>query len=196
MLHRVEASGDEPQLLARSLPGTPVLAARKRVLAARRACAEFGVDVCVLDDAFQYWRLAKDLEILLISAENPFGYGRIFPRGTLRESPRAVRRADAAIITHSAAAGDAERAALKDALRRRKPGMPVAEARHVPAGLREHGTGASLPLDALREKRLVALSSLGSPGFHGIFANAFANAWANDLRTARRYIGVTVAINS
>src|SRR5205823_6374676 len=96
------------------------------------------------------WRLAKDLDLLLVNASNPFGYGRIFPRGMLRESPAAVRRADAAIITHADAAGAAERAALKDALRKYRGGLPVAEARHVAVGLRDHATGAALPLDALK----------------------------------------------
>jgi tetraacyldisaccharide 4'-kinase len=156
-------SGDEPQLLARSLPGVPVLAARRRVLAGRLACAELGVDVCVLDDAFQYWRLARDLEIVLIHAADPFGGGRIFPRGALRESLAGLRRADAAILTHVDAIDAAERAALKEAVRRRNPGIVLGEARHRPVGLRVHPTEAALPLETLRGGRFAALSSLGDP---------------------------------
>src|SRR5438105_1191184 len=81
----VEESGDEPQMLARSLPGVPVLVGRNRRLTGRAACQEMGANVCVLDDSFQYWRLRKDLELLLIDAAQPLARAHLFPRGRLRE---------------------------------------------------------------------------------------------------------------
>lgn len=160
---RVETSGDEPQLLARSLPGVPVLIGKKRVLSGDRACREFEVDACVLDDAFQYWRLRKDLEIVLMSGSNPFGYGRLLPRGMLRESPGALRRADAVVVTHASWITPEARGKLRNELHRRNPRLVIAEARHVPVALREHATGKKVPLEELRTGRWLAVSSLGQP---------------------------------
>ncbi len=159
----VEVSGDEPQLLARSLPGVPVLIGKKRVLSGERACREFAVDVCVLDDAFQYWRLRKDLEIVLMSGANPFGYGRLLPRGMLRESPGALRRADAVVVTHAGWIDAEAREKLRNELRRRNPRLVVAEARHVPVALRDHATGERVSLEELRKGHWLAVSSLGQP---------------------------------
>lgn len=159
----VEVSGDEPQMLARSLPGTPLLIGRKRIQSGQRAWDEFRPDVCVLDDAFQYWRLKKDLEIVLINAANPFGYGRLLPAGMLREPLRGLRRADAVIITHAAALTPESRERLTKALRKWKPTMVIAEAVHVPVRLRDHHTGALLPLESLRGQRWLALCGLGQP---------------------------------
>jgi tetraacyldisaccharide 4'-kinase len=158
-----DVSGDEPQLLARSLPGVPVLIGRKRVRSGRRAWDEFRPDACILDDAFQYWRLVKDAEIVLVNATNPFGYGRLLPRGMLREPLRCLRRAHAAIITHAAWSGAADRQKLRAELLRRNPALAIAEARHIPVALRDHATGETVPVETLREGRWLALSSLGQP---------------------------------
>jgi tetraacyldisaccharide 4'-kinase len=159
----VEVSGDEPQMLARSLPGVPVLIGRKRIYSGRKAWEEFQPDACVLDDSFQYWRLEKDLEILLVNAANPFGFGFLLPRGMLRESLRGLRRADAVIVTHAAALAEPAREKLKARIRRLKPGIAVAEAVHVPVRLRDHRSGAEVSLAELREGRWLALCGLGQP---------------------------------
>jgi 3-deoxy-D-manno-octulosonic-acid transferase len=58
-------------------------------------------DVFLLDDGFQHWRLARDLDIVLIDALNPFSGGAVFPLGGLREPLSALRRADAFVITRT-----------------------------------------------------------------------------------------------
>jgi len=159
----VEVSGDEPQMLARSLPGVPVLIGRRRIRSGQRAWEEFRPDVCVLDDAFQYWRLKKDLEIVLINAANPFGYGLLLPAGMLREPLSGLRRADAVIITHATALTAETRGRLLGVLRRLKPTLVIAEAVHVPVRLRDHHTGAVVPLESLRGGRWLAVCGLGQP---------------------------------
>jgi tetraacyldisaccharide 4'-kinase len=59
--------------------------------------------VFLLDDGFQHWRLARDLDIVLIDALSPFAGGAVFPLGRLRELPDALRRADAFVITRTVA---------------------------------------------------------------------------------------------
>jgi tetraacyldisaccharide 4'-kinase len=58
-------------------------------------------DVFLLDDGFQHWRLARDLDIVLIDSLNPFSGGAVFPLGGLREPLSALRRADAFVITRT-----------------------------------------------------------------------------------------------
>jgi tetraacyldisaccharide 4'-kinase len=65
-----------------------------------------GCDVIVLDDGFQHRRLQRDLDIVLIDALNPWGYGRLLPRGLLRERVRNLRRADVVLITRSELVGE------------------------------------------------------------------------------------------
>jgi 3-deoxy-D-manno-octulosonic-acid transferase len=57
--------------------------------------------VFLLDDGFQHWRLARDLDIVLIDALNPFAGGAVFPLGGLREPLSALGRADAFVITRT-----------------------------------------------------------------------------------------------
>ncbi len=158
-----EESGDEPQLLARALPGVPVVVGKNRRVTGRLAVAEHGAEVCILDDSFQYWRLAKDLEIVLVNAARPLSEERLFPRGHLREPPAALRRADGAILTHADRAREADRTALRDFLRHHHPALAIAEARHRPAGFRALGGSDVAETEDLRRERWLAVASLGDP---------------------------------
>src|SRR5579871_528519 len=61
-----------------------------------------GVDWFVLDDGFQHLSLARDVNIVLIDAANPFGGGLLLPAGRLREPRTALARAEIIVITRSA----------------------------------------------------------------------------------------------
>ena len=92
----VDTAGDEPLMLAERLRGVPVLVCDDRYLAGRLAEAQLGATVHVLDDGFQHLRLARDLDLLLVSAddlEQP-----TLPGGRLRERPATARLADALIV--------------------------------------------------------------------------------------------------
>src|SRR5207248_2544160 len=77
---------DEGLVLTDNLPGVPLYQGPDRVGLARRAVEESASQVLVLDDGFQHRRLARDLDVVLLDALDPFGGGRLFPRGLLRES--------------------------------------------------------------------------------------------------------------
>ncbi len=64
-------------------------------------------DVLLLDDGFQHRRIGRSLDIVLIDATCPFGYGHLLPRGRLRERPAALARAGAVVITRSDAVDEA-----------------------------------------------------------------------------------------
>lgn len=79
----VARAGDEPFLLARLLPGVPVLVCPSRYDAGREAETRFGVTVHLLDDGFQHVKLARDIDLLLADAGDVSD--RVLPAGRLRE---------------------------------------------------------------------------------------------------------------
>jgi tetraacyldisaccharide 4'-kinase len=93
--------GDEPLMLARSLPDIPIVINKDRQEAGMWAERELGSDVLVLDDAYQHLQLFRDLNILLIDATDPFGGFEMPPFGRLREPLYGVKRADVVIVTRA-----------------------------------------------------------------------------------------------
>jgi tetraacyldisaccharide 4'-kinase len=93
--------GDEPLMLAESLPGIPIIVDERRYEAGRWAESALGTEVFVLDDAYQHLALHRDLNILLLDATDPFGGFEMAPFGRLREPLYGLKRADAIIITRA-----------------------------------------------------------------------------------------------
>jgi tetraacyldisaccharide 4'-kinase len=93
--------GDEPLMLARALPDVPVIINKDRYEGGQWAERELGADVLVLDDGYQHLALARDLNILLLDATDPFGAFEMAPFGRLREPLYGIKRADAVIITRA-----------------------------------------------------------------------------------------------
>jgi tetraacyldisaccharide 4'-kinase len=101
-------AGDEPVLLAGELPGVAVVVAGSRHAAGRHALAHLDPppDLFVLDDGFSHLSLARDLDLLVFPAADPFAGtgrlavpGRLPPFGRLREPLSACARADAVLLT-------------------------------------------------------------------------------------------------
>ncbi|MBI3909328.1 MAG: tetraacyldisaccharide 4'-kinase [Armatimonadetes bacterium] len=174
----VEISGDEPQMLGRSLPGVPVVIGRNRVRSGAVACRKLGADVCLLDDGFQYWRLKKDLELVLVDASCPFGYGALLPRGLLREPLQALRRADAVLLTHADQARAETVASVMRALHERAPAACLATTRHSAVELASLAGEHCAPVSRLGNGRWAALSSVGQPAS---FEATLAAAGATDI---------------
>lgn len=108
----VAAAGDEPHLLARDLAGVAILVGEQRAEAGRLALAELSPppDLFLLDDGFSHVALARDLDLLVLPAADPFGGGRLWPAGRLRE-PLASARHAAALLVTGGAPGDGAAAA-------------------------------------------------------------------------------------
>src|SRR5437867_4709517 len=97
-----ETAGDEPYMLASNLKDVVVLVDKDRVKSGRYAIEKFGCDTLLLDDGFQYWKLAgRRQDIVLVDRQQPFGNERLLPRGTLREPPSHLARASTIFITQS-----------------------------------------------------------------------------------------------
>jgi tetraacyldisaccharide 4'-kinase len=91
--------GDEPVLLARSLPGIPVVVGESRAAAGREVLSRRQVDVFLLDDGFQHLSLRRDVDLLLVECGRGLGNRWTAPLGPLREPPSHARFADALVIT-------------------------------------------------------------------------------------------------
>ncbi|HSE98647.1 MAG TPA: tetraacyldisaccharide 4'-kinase [Blastocatellia bacterium] len=96
-----EVFGDEPLMLARSLEEVPIIIDSNRYEGGRFAEKEFGSRALILDDGYQHLALARDLNILLLDATDPFGEFEMAPFGRLREPLYGMRRADLVIITRA-----------------------------------------------------------------------------------------------
>jgi tetraacyldisaccharide 4'-kinase len=166
---RAGGASDEMRELAAALDGVPLRADPDRARGARAllpAC-----DAVVLDDGFQHRRLARDLDLVLVDATRPFGLAadggppvRAFlPRGLLRESPAALARAHAVVLTRADQAAEGELAELQGELERWAPGAPFLRAVHRPvrlaglAGLPDEG------LETLRGARVWLASGIAHP---------------------------------
>lgn len=98
LLLDARAAGDEPRLLAETLPGIPVLTGLVRRLPAQEAVT-MGADVLVLDDGFQHLAIRRDVNLVLFNTDRLAGNSRVFPGGDLREPVAALHRATGFVLT-------------------------------------------------------------------------------------------------
>lgn len=158
-----EEGNDEYKVLKTILPDVPHLQRQDRVSAGRELI-EQGAECLILDDGFQHRRLARDVDVVLIDATNPFGYGHCLPRGLLRESLAGLSRASAFLITRSDLVSEAALATIESQLQRYSSAS-IWRTRFQPTAL-VNALGKRQSLDAFREKgQSVALSfcGLGNP---------------------------------
>ena len=153
---------DEALELAARLPDVPHLQNPDRITAARQALEQNPNQVLLLDDAFQHRRIARDLDIVLLDALEPFGYGHLLPRGLLREPVEGLARAHVVGLSRS----DAVSASRREEIRRQvTPLSPAAiwiELKHQPTGLLDSENG-QIDLSFVRGKRVAAFCGIGNP---------------------------------
>lgn len=120
------------------------------------------IAMLVMDDGFQHRRLARDFDLVLIDACEPFGYGRVIPRGMLREPLVGLQRADAVLVTRAnqVDAGEVERIMAR--VREIHPAAPVYRCSHAHVGLRSP-EGAPHSLEELSGLRFYAFAGIGNP---------------------------------
>jgi tetraacyldisaccharide 4'-kinase len=157
-----QGRNDEALVLEENLPDVPHLQGPDRAALAAVAVEELESEVLVLDDGFQHRRLARDLDLVLLDATEPWGYGFLFPRGLLREPPRSLRRAGAVVLTRCDQVDEAARDRLRREVTRIAPGVPVVETSHQPVDL-VNGDQSPAPLQRLRHRPLLAFCGIGNP---------------------------------
>jgi tetraacyldisaccharide 4'-kinase len=162
--YRAEEGGrnDEARELEQKLPDVPHLQNPDRAAAAKIAVEKLETQLIVLDDGFQHRRLARDLDIVLLDALEPFGFEHVFPRGTLREPLAGLRRADVIILSRSDAIDPSLREEIRRRVRSLAPRSAWAEVRHAAKELIS-STGRRAALDSLQNLPVAAFCGLGNP---------------------------------
>lgn len=153
--------GDEPVALAERLPGVTVVVGESRYEAGAVAVTRCGADALVLDDGFQHRTLTKDLEIVSVSGDDPWGNGRLFPRGTLREPLSALRRADLVVVTNPPATSVTD--GVIRVVRQRQSRAPVLSGAYRPMELRQVDQAPTETPEALRGRKVLVLAGIAAP---------------------------------
>lgn len=153
--------GDEAALLLQKAPHAVVIKNADRIAGANQAVAHHRCDVLLLDDGYQFTQLARDENVLLIDAANPFGIGALIPRGILRESLTAMARATHILLTRCDQAVDLD--ALTQTIHAHAPDIPIRRTCHAPTTLRNLGDGQEEGLAMLQGKRIAAACAIGHP---------------------------------
>jgi tetraacyldisaccharide 4'-kinase len=155
-----DTAGDEPYMLASNLKDVVVLVDKNRVKSGRYAIEHYGCDTLLLDDGFQYWRLAgRRQDVVLVDCQQPFGNEHLFPRGTLREPPSHLARANVIFITKS----DGNTSVLRERISLYNSGAGIIECIHAPLYFEDVFTGERKELDFVRGRRLASLSGIAQP---------------------------------
>ena len=160
-----EEAGDEPLMMASKLQGIPVLKGANRydagiysgTLARQSNTAPPGL--FILDDGFQHWRLKRDLDILLLSATDPFYLEKLIPVGSLREPPSAMKRADIIVVSKTMDIPET----FEKEIRKYNPHAPIYPAWYEAGRVAAQGSGDSYPAEWLRGKEVFAFAGIGEP---------------------------------
>ncbi|MDD2556832.1 MAG: tetraacyldisaccharide 4'-kinase [Desulfuromonas sp.] len=145
--------GDEPVLLASRHPHALVVVAPRRIDGVRYIQEQHQVDIIVLDDGFQHLALKRDLDLVLLDAQLPFGNGHVLPAGLMRERRSALKRADLLLLTRHCATSPEFDPQDKPLVR-------------VEYTLAQHGVamdGSTVALDELKCLKLGAFAGIANP---------------------------------
>lgn len=195
--------GDEPYLLASTVPGLMVVIGTDRHAAGQLAMQQLAPDVFLLDDGFQHLRLHRDLNILLLDHSRPFGNGLTLPAGLLREPLSALGRADLVIVTRTPEGA----ATVPDTA-----GIPACSARHTLVDLLPLHGGAPVPFSRCHDEKVLAFAGIADPEsfFAGLRAKgvnlvrtiafpdhvAYNRERCDEIAAAMRTSGATVLITT
>ena len=165
---------DEYLELEYYLPDVPHLQNPDRIAAARDMVHRHQSDLIILDDGFQHRRLARDVDIVLIDATRPFGYGHLIPRGLLRESVQSLRRADFVVITRVDQASETELRSLIDQIKEFVESQRIAKVSFRPSGWMD-AKGQTHELSRTGDQSVIGFCGIGNPA-------AFRNSLENYCR--------------
>jgi tetraacyldisaccharide 4'-kinase len=195
--------GDEPRMLAETLPGVPVLTGIVRRLPAAKA-VEMGADILLLDDGFQHMAIRRDLDLVLFNADTLAGNSRVFPGGVLREPISALHRCSAFILTSTNEQNRQRAEQFSTLLKDRFPGRPVFFSRYRPAGFlrREPGKADGAAHKACKElpagQRCFAFCGIARPegfrqtlnklGIEPVAFKAVRDHYAYPAKTVRQLV--------
>lgn len=159
MLAGVDVAGDEAILLAQTCPGAVVVVNRRREEAIALA-ADMGAEVALLDDGFQYFRMARAVDIVLVNALQFGPQLRLFPAGILREPPAVLRCASQVWVTYASAVGGKQLDEVVAWCRRWAQQVPLVVCNNRLAGCHSLSDGQQVRIDG---RRVAAFCGIGNP---------------------------------
>jgi tetraacyldisaccharide 4'-kinase len=165
-----DGRNDEALELELALPDVPHLQNPDRVASAAVATEELGTQLLLLDDGFQHRKLARDFDVVLLDASEPFGFHRLLPAGTLREPVAGLTRAHAVVLSRADMLDAAGRDAVRQRVAQINPHAVWCEVEHRPAALLG-SDGARAATEMAAGKRIAAFCGIGNPaGFRHTLA--------------------------
>ena len=176
-------AGDEPLLLARRHRVVPVAVDGKRSRGIGKLISGCHVDCILLDDAFQHRQVSRDLDIVLLNAQEPESHYRLLPQGRLREPWTALERTDLIIISKARGLIPAH---LEQALLQFS-GKPILLSEMEMQLLQVDNSGFS-PVTR-PPSRLLAFCGIADPGSFqtALHSQNISPVWFRSFRDHRRY---------
>ncbi len=150
------STSDEVQLMQARLGDRAAFGVGTDRFARGQELASRGVNWFILDDGFQHLQLARDADIVMIDATNPFGGGHLLPAGRLREPKTALARADLIVVTRSAHSPAVEAAVHRETNAPIFYAQPELDSVYSPSN-------AHLESHDAREQDLFAFCGIGNP---------------------------------
>ncbi len=155
-----EDCGDEPYLIAKKVPQALVLSGKNRVESAK-AAIKLGAEVLILDDGFQYIKLSRNENILMLDSYNPFDNNHLLPRGKLRENLDSIKRATAIIMSNTDRNKPNEN--IVRTINHHAPNVPILKTGYRIKELVGINTKRIIPIENAKELNVLAISGIGNP---------------------------------
>jgi tetraacyldisaccharide 4'-kinase len=152
---------DEPLVHRTVNPDIEVVTGADRAAAVEEA-ARRGADIAVLDDGFQHRQLARDVDIVVVSADQWDDELHLLPAGPWREPLSAIRRANLVIVTRKAAT-EREVDRVHQAIATVAPRVRRVSVHLAPDELVRVGAGERAPLESLGSERITVVAAIGDP---------------------------------
>lgn len=166
-------SHDEVEQMRHHLPRAVIGVGADRVRVAETLSKQHRIDLAILDDGLQHWPIERDIEIIVVNALNPFGNGKLIPRGILREPVTTLKKASIVILSHANLAAPAELQKLKETIKAISPTAAVVESYLEPLFFYRAKKRQRVSIDRLQNQRVTTFSAVGTPrSFHLLLARS------------------------
>jgi tetraacyldisaccharide 4'-kinase len=178
-------AGDEPFLLAKALPGVPVIIGGSRVLSGHYALEHFSPELLLLDDGFQHLKLKRGVDILLIDLHYGFGNGHLLPRGVLREPLNQLSRVHLFLLTKRTDNHDDK--ALVEKIKSYNPDAPIFSASYEIKCITTLKEEREIDHSNLKGKRVLALSGIANPNYFSYLLRRHGMCVSEERRMSDHY---------
>jgi tetraacyldisaccharide 4'-kinase len=161
-LSSVENSGDEPIQLAHKYPELIVVVDEQRVRGVRKAI-ELGAKLILLDDGFQHRYLHRDIDIVILTADEILNGDLLLPAGNRREPLTSLKRADLIVITRCADTKEYEHACAVGRERNSLPSKtPTVGLKTDLKIFKRASSNEIVKADKFENKNVIAFSGIGN----------------------------------